>query len=190
MADDQSAFIDMVTVQFDAHVFAYQEKQKSRIEKKYSLTMQKSAQALRTAVKTLDFDGLLRLENTLAQIDFDRYSDNEAVRRNVLTGIRDLEAGESNYQVLRSDPETYFKWKYVKREMAGLVPIDSMRKALRGQVNRVNAYATSPMINEAEREFQKARIAMLHRAEELYDSIQRRQREKIPPGVLDEFPEE
>ena len=58
-----------------------------------------------------------------------------------------------------------------------------MRQALRGQRRRVENYRANVMGNPCEQEFMAARIAMLRRAEHLYDAIQRERLSPPESGV-------
>ena len=91
-------------------------------------------------------------------------------------GIEDIEAGEAAYKQLVEDTESYKAHGYRKKERLSpekIIPLDAMRRALRGQVKRVENYRSNVMGNSQEQDFMSARIAMLRRAEKLYDAIQR-----------------
>lgn len=179
MSDSPRLNMELLANLLRDNIFAHNAKRRSKAEKAYSAALRTSADILREIAQAGTFDDAITTEMSLAQDDLKHYSQNPDVQRNVQDGIDDLEAGLSDYRTLMEEPESYFKKRYVKREMAGAdkeVPIDSMRKALRSQASRIASYAASPMANEEERDFQKARLLMLRKGERLYDRIQRKQK--------------
>ncbi len=90
--------------------------------------------------------------------------------------MSDFSAGEAVYRQLLNDTPAYQAHKYRENEKAApdkLVPLDAMRRALRGQVKRVENYRKNVMGNPHEYDYLSARVAMIRRAEELYDLMQR-----------------
>lgn len=159
-----------------AQVDAYGRREKSLAEKYYGDVMRESAAVLVKFTCTASFDQLILAEKTLQQNDLAVYAKMPAAMKSVQQGIDDLKNGEEVYTQLLDDPQAYKAHKYRDSERAGpdkLVPLDAMRRALRGQVKRVENYRKNVMANLQEQEFMSARIAMLRRAEKLYDAIQR-----------------
>ncbi len=95
----------------------------------------------------------------------------------VREGIDDLKAGMAAYRLLIDDADAYKAHPYRQKERIPperIIPLDAMRRALRGQMKRVENYRSNVMGNIQEQEFLSARIAMLRRAEKLYDGMQRK----------------
>ena len=104
------------------------------------------------------------------------YAKRSADERAVKEGVEDNEAGKAAYKQLVEDAKSYKARGYRKKERLSpekIIPLDAMRRALRGQVKRVENYRSNVMGNSQEQDFMSARIAMLRRAEKLYDAIQR-----------------
>lgn len=159
-----------------AQVDAYGKRKVSRAELHYSDVMKESAVILAKVARTASFDQLIRFEKVFQQNDLDVYANVPSTLKAVQQGIADLEAGEDVYRQLLEAPEAYRGHKYRESEKAPpdkLVPLDAMRRALRGQAKRVENYRKNVMGNPQEQDFLSARIAMLRRAEKLYDAIQR-----------------
>lgn len=159
-----------------AQVNAYEKRERSRVEKQYGAVMQRAAAALADFTRTASFDQLILAEKTFQDNDLSVYAKLPATMKTVQQGIADLADGEEVYQQLLEEPRAYKAHKYRENERAApdrLVPLDAMRRALRGQVKRVENYRRNVMGNPQEHEFMSARIAMLRRAEKLYDAIQR-----------------
>ena len=90
--------------------------------------------------------------------------------------MSDLQDGEEVYAQLLNNPDAYKAHKYREKERASpdkIVPLDAMRRALRGQASRVENYRKNVMGNPKEHDFLYARVAMIRHAEKLYDDIQR-----------------
>jgi hypothetical protein len=170
--DDFKNLMVFVAAQIDT----YEKREKSRVEKHYSDAMQRSAIALAQYARTAPFDQLIRVEKTFQENDLVVYAKRPATMKAVQEGIEDLEEGETAYKQLLENTEAYRAHGYRKKERASpekVIPLDAMRRALRGQVKRVENYRSNVMGNSQEQEFMSARIAMLRRAEKLYDAIQR-----------------
>ncbi len=154
----------------------YEKRSQSRIEQQYGATMQKSAAALVEFIPNAAFEQLIALERTFQKNDLTVYAQLPATVKSVEQGIRDFDDGEAVHRQLLDNPQAYRAHKYRESERAApdkLVPLDAMRRALRGQANRVENYRRNVMGNPQEQVFLAARIELLHRAEELYDCMQR-----------------
>jgi hypothetical protein len=154
----------------------YEKRAKSRLEKQYGDTMKRSAAVLADFARTASFDQLIIAEKAFQQNDLAVYAQLPSTLHAVQLGISDLDAGEEVYKQLRDDTEAYKAHKYRDSEKAPpdkLIPLDAMRRALRGQAKRVENYRKNVMGNPQEHEFLSARISMIRRAEKLYDAIQR-----------------
>ena len=165
-----------------AQASIYEKRSKSRIEKQYGDTMQRSAAVLVEFTHAATFDQLILVEKTLQQNDFAVYAQLPAIIKTVQQGINDLSDGEEVYRQLLDEPRAYKGHKYREKERASpdkVIPLDAMRRALRGQVKRIENYRKNVMGNPQEHKFMSARIAMLRRAEKLYDGIQRER--LLPP---------
>lgn len=175
MHEQDELFIKSM-LQVNSHVQAHEKRRNSRVEQQYSKVLRSSTLILGELGAKGDFETVLKVEKTLQQQDLEKYSQNASVKKSVLEGIDDLNNGIVDYKTLLNSPETYMAKAYVKRDMAGpdkSVPLDSMRKALRSQASRVGNYARNPMANDDERDFLNARVALIRKAEKLYDRIQR-----------------
>lgn len=160
-----------------AQVAIYERRAKSRVEKQYGDIMRRSAAVLSEFARTASFDKLIIAERMFQKNDLVVYAQLPSTMKTVRQGIDDLKAGEEVYKQLTEDPQAYKGHKYRDSEKAPpdkAVPLDAMRRALRGQVKRVENYRKNVMGNPQEYEFMSARIAMLKRAEKLYDAIQRK----------------
>lgn len=165
-----------------AQASVYEKREKSRIEKLYGDVMLRSAAVLTKFTGTASFDKLIRVEKAFQRNDLFVYAKRPATMKTVQQGIDDLNVGEEVYRQLLENSDAYKAHKYRDSEKVGpdkLVPLDAMRRALRGQVKRVENYRSNVMGNLQEQEFMSARIAMLRRAEKLYDGIQRER--LLPP---------
>ncbi len=161
-----------------AQASIYDKRAKSRIEKQYGDAMQRSAIALMEFTRNATFDQLILLEKTFQRNDLAVYAQLPSTMKSVQQGIDDLENGEGVYKQLLNNPQAYSEHKYRDSERAGpgkLVPLDAMRRALRGQVKRIENYRKNVMSNPQEQKFMSTRIVMLRRAEKLYDALQREQ---------------
>lgn len=161
---------------------AHEGKRNSKSEQEYSEAITGCIDEIKKILREAGLNDILSFELLLMQYDLERYTDDSQTKKNVLIGIEDFNAGLSDYQVLREDPVRYYERRYVRREMAGpdrMVPLDSMRKALNSHARRLESYASSPMVNDIERVFQKARFALVRKAERLYDAFQRSQKENL-----------
>jgi hypothetical protein len=159
-----------------SQVNIYEKRARSQIEKQYGETMRKSAIALVDFIPRATFDELLSIEKTFQQNDLTVYAQHPATIKTVEQGIRDFNDAEAVYKQLLANPQAYYEHKYRESERASpdkLVPLDAMRRALRGQVKRVENYSRNVMGNPQEQTFLSARTALLHRAEDLYDEMQR-----------------
>lgn len=157
-------------------VDAYWNREKSPAEIRYGDVMRDSAIILADLTRTASFDQLIAAEKVLQKNDLVVYAKVPSTTKSVQQGIDDLQNGEEVYKQLLQNPKAYFEHKYRDNERASpdrLVPLDAMRRALRGQIKRVENYRKNVMGNPNEREFLSARIAMIHHAESLYDAIQR-----------------
>ncbi len=159
-----------------AQVDAFEKRAKSWAETMYGETMQKSAAAVVNYTRIASFDQLLAAEKAFQKNDLTVYAQSPATLKSVQQGISDFSAGEAVYQQLLNDTPAYQAHKYRENEKAApdkLVPLDAMRRALRGQVKRLENYRKNVMGNPHEHDFMSARVAMIRRAEELYDLMQR-----------------
>ena len=166
-----------------AHVYAYERRERSRAEKEYGVAMKKSADVLLEFVAAASFAELLQVERIFQENDRIVYAKRSATMKSVLEGIDDFAAGEVVYRQLVEDTNAYRTHKYRKKNSVdpdNAIPVDTMRQALRGQVRRVENYRKNVMGNLEEQKFMSARIAMLRRAEKLYDAMQR---ERLLPSV-------
>lgn len=171
--DEKVANLVLLTA---VQVDIFDKRAKSRIEKQYSESMQRTAAALRDFIPVATFDQLLSFERTFQRNDLTVYAQAPSTVKSVEQGIRDFADGEAVCRQLRENPQAYLAHKYRESERAApdkLLPLDAMRRALRGQANRVENYRRNVMGNPNEQEFLSARIALLQRAEELYDGMQR-----------------
>ena len=167
------------------HIEAYERREKSRAEKDYGVAMRKSAGVLAEFAATASFADLIKAEKTFQENDLVVYAKRPATLKAVQEGIEDLEEGEITYKQLLENTEAYKAHGYRKKERIPpekVIPLDAMRRALRGQVRRVENYRSNVMGNLQEQEFMSVRIAMLRRAEKLYDAIQR---ERLLPADSD-----
>lgn len=157
-------------------VSVYDKRAQSRIEKQYGESMQRTAGAIRKILPDATFEQLLLVERMFQRNDLTVYAQAPSTVKSVEQGIRDFADGEAVCRQLRENPQAYLAHKYRESERAApdkLLPLDAMRRALRGQANRVENYRRNVMGNPNEQEFLSARIALLQRAEELYDGMQR-----------------
>ncbi len=170
-------FLDAITVQ----VSAFQQRERSRIEQNYSRAMEASAAAVVEFARNASFEELLEAERTFQKNDLAVYAKRPSTVKGVQEGIDDLEAGMGVYRQLVGDTAAYKAHTYRKKEMLppeNAIPLDAMRRALRGQMKRVENYRANVMGNAHEQEFLSARIALLRRAETLYDEMQK---ERLTP---------
>lgn len=170
--EEFAEFLSWTAVQ----AFAYEKRARSRMEKQYGDTMERSATALVEFTRIATFDQLVAVERTFQQNDLAVYAQLPSTMKSVQQGIADLGDGIEVYRQLLVDPQAYKAHKYRENERARpdrLIPLDAMRRALRGQAKRVENYRKNVMGNPHEHEFLSARIAMLRHAEKLYDVIQR-----------------
>ena len=159
-----------------AQARTYEKRAKSRAEIQYGDSMARSAAALVKFISSASFDQLMLVEKTFQKNDLTVYAQLPATIKSVEQGMRDFNDGEKVYRQLLDNPQAYSAHAYREGERAGpdkLVPLDAMRLALRGQVKRVENYRKNVMGNPHEQAFLSARIALLRRAEEIYDSMQR-----------------
>lgn len=157
-------------------VRAYTKRENSRAEKEYSFAMKNSAAALAELTRYASFEELIQAEATLQENDLSIYAQRPATMESVREGIDDFAAGMAVYRQLLENPAAYVAHKYRRKECLPpdyVIPLDAMRRALRGQVKRVENYRANVMGNAQEQEFLSARILMLRRAEELYDNLQK-----------------
>jgi hypothetical protein len=161
---------------------AYERRAKSRVEQQYGTVMRIAAGALVRFINTASLDDLILVEKAFQENDLAIYAQIPATIKSVQEGIDDLKEGEAAYKLLIESTHAYKEHPYRKKERANpekIIPLDAMRRALRGQVKRLENYRKNVMSNPKEQEFISARIAMLHRAEKLYDAIQRER--LLPP---------
>lgn len=167
---------DELLVWSAAQVNAYEKREKSRAEKYYGDVMQGSAVILARFTRSASFDQLIRAEKHFQKNDLLVYAKRQATMNSVQEGIDDLEDGETVYRQLVENTEAYKEHRYRKKDRIApdsAIPLDTMRRALRGQMKRVENYRSNVMGSVQEQEFMSARIAMLRRAEKLYDVLQR-----------------
>lgn len=160
-----------------AQVIAFELRGKSPAEIRYGDTMQKSAVVLAELARTASFEQLIAAEKTLQKNDLAVYAKIPSTAKSVQQAIDDFTNGEAVYSQLLQNPAAYSGHKYRDSERVApdkLIPLDAMRRALRGQARRLENYRKNVMANPQEQAFMSARIAMLRRAEDLYDSIQRK----------------
>lgn len=161
---------------------AFEKRERSREEIDYGKSMKKSANALKEFTRNATFDQLLIVETIFQENDLTAYAKVPATLKAVNEGMNDFKNGKAVYKQLLNNPEAYREHKYREKERAPpdrVVPLDAMRKALRGQAARVENYRKNVMGNPNEYAFMSARIAMIRHAEKLYDAIQRER--LLPP---------
>jgi hypothetical protein len=165
-----------------AQARAFEKREQSRSEIQYGNVMEKSAAVLRELSRTATFDQLLSIEKDLQSNDLQIYAKVPSTLKAVREGISEIKSGENVYRQLLTNTKAYLEHDYRDKEKAApdrLVPLDAMRRALRGQASRVENYRKNVMGNPKEHVFMSARVAMIRRAEKLYDAIQRDQ--LLPP---------
>lgn len=175
-ADGFAGHVSNFLMAVTAQVKAYEKRERSRVEQEYGIAMSRSATALLEFTRYASFDELIEAENTLQKNDLIVYAQRPATTKAVQEGMDDFDAGMEVCQQLLHDTAAYKAHSYRKKERLPpekIIPLDAMRRALRGQVKRVENYRANVMGNAQEQEFMSARIALLRRAEELYDEIQR-----------------
>lgn len=159
-----------------AQKIAYEKREQSRAEINYGKVMGKSAKALIEFTKIATFDQLLRAEASFQENDLTTYAKMPATLQSVNEGIHDFKDGEVVYRQLLNHPDAYKEHRYREKERVPpdkIIPLDAMRRALRGQAARIGNYRKNVMGNPREQEFMSARAAMIRHAEKLYDAIQR-----------------
>lgn len=171
-----NSFITKVLGATAAQAKAFQRMKRSPAVVDYGSVMERAARSVEKFCKTASFDQLLAAEKIFQKNDLTIFSTSPSTRESVLEGIDNFRAGEKVYRQLMRSPMAYKEHEYLKSKMVGpdrLVPKDTMRQAIRSQISRVENYRKNVMGNEQEVAFTTARIAMLRRAEKLYDKIQR-----------------
>ncbi len=166
------AFLLATAVQAEA----FEKRENSRIEKEYGTAMQDAAASLAELIRDASFEILIQAEQTLQENDILVYAHRPETLASVQEGIDDINAGMAAYRLLTNNTDAYRAHPYRKKERLlpeCILPLDAMRRALRGQIKRVENYRSNVMGNIREQEFLSARIALLNRAEKLYDSLQR-----------------
>ena len=156
---------------------AYERRARSRVEKQYGDAMRAAAQTLDAFTGAASFEELIQAEKAFQENDLAIYAQRPATLKSVQEGMRDLEDGEAAYRQLIEKTDAYREHPYRQKERIPperIIPLDAMRRALRGQVKRIENYRANVMGNPREQEFLSARTAMLRRAETLYDEMQRR----------------
>lgn len=159
-----------------AQAKAFNKRERSRAAIDYGVVMERSAASLKKFTKTASFDQLLMAEKIFQQNDRNIFAKVPSTMEAVQKGMRDFQAGDDVYKQLRNDAEAYKAHSYREDDRASpdkAVPLDAMRKALRGQVSRVENYRKTVLGSSQEYDFLTARISMIRRAEKLYDGIQR-----------------
>lgn len=159
-----------------AQANAFNKRERSRAAIDYGIVMERSTAGIREFTKNATFDQLLLAERVLQQNDQDAYTKVPSILQAVQKGMRDFEAGCEVYRQLLNQPEAYKAHRYREDDCASpdrVVPLDAMRKALRGQISRVGNYRKTVLGSPQEYAFMTARISMIRRAEKLYDAIQR-----------------
>jgi hypothetical protein len=165
-----------------AQKVAFERRARSIVEKQYSGAMQRAADTLMKLLLVATFDELLQAEKAFQENDLAVYAQRPGTLESVRESIDDFEAGEKTYRQLVDDTAAYRGHGYRKKEKVPpdyVLPLDAMRRALRGQVKRVENFRANVMGNLQEQAFLSARIALLGRAEELYDAMQR---ERLSPA--------
>ncbi len=168
--------LDKIVLAVAAQADAFEKREQSLTEKRYGAIMERSAVVLAEFTQIATFDQLLTIEKLLQQNDLNVYARVPSTLESVQEGIIDLREGEEVYAQLLHDSDAYKAHKYREKERASpdkLVPLDAMRRALRGQASRVENYRKNVMNNPKEHSFLSARISLIRRAEKLYDAIQR-----------------
>lgn len=161
---------------------AFEKREQSHAEINYGKVMSKSARALIDFTKIATFDQLLLVESAFQENDITTYAKVPATLKAVNDGINDFKDGEVVYKQLLNNPDAYKEHRYREKERASpdkIIPLDAMRRALRGQAARIENYSKNVMGNPREYDFMTARISMIRRAEKLYDAIQRKR--LLPP---------
>lgn len=158
-------------------VGAFEKRANSLIEKEYGRAMQRAANALAQITQSESFEALIRAEQTLQKNDLTVYAHRPALVASVQDGIDDINDGLAVYTQLVTDAPAYAAHRYRKKERLPpeyTIPLDAMRRAIRGQIKRVENYRANVMGNTSEQAFLSARIELLHQAEAQYDSLQRK----------------
>lgn len=157
-------------------VGAFEKRESSSVEKAYGTAMQRAAAVLLEYAKDASLEELLDAEQTLQKNDLAVYAQRPGTMASVQEGINDLEAGMAAHALLLENTDAYRSHPYRQKERLPperVIPLDAMRRALRGQIKRVENYRSNVMGNIREQEFLSARMELLHRAEKLYDALQR-----------------
>lgn len=176
MAKSQNDILGKLTLAVATQVDIFEKREQSRVEKRYGAVMEHSAAMLAEFTLTATFEQLIGIEKLLQRNDLSVYARVPSTLKSVQEGMSDLQDGEEVYAQLLTNPEAYKAHKYREKERAvpdKIIPLDAMRRALRGQASRVENYRKNVMGNPKEHDFLSARIGLIRRAEKLYDAIQR-----------------
>lgn len=176
MANDGNLDLAKILLIAATQVNAFNKRERSRAAMDYATAMKKSAAILDAFTEIASFEQLLKAERIFQQNDQNIYAQVPSTLEAVQKGMRDFDAGEGVYRQLLASPEAYRAHRYREDDHAlpdKLVPLDAMRKALRGQMARIGNYRKTVLGSSQEYDFMSARIGMLRRAEKLYDGIQR-----------------
>lgn len=171
--DEFTILLHAIATQVDA----FEKRERSPAERRYGNAMRELALSLTEILRTASFDELIHIEKIFQRNDLVAFAKVPATKKSVQQGIDDLDNGEEVYKQLLENTQGYQAHKYRENERAApdkLVPLDAMRRALRGQAKRVENYRKNVMGNSSEQEFLSARIAMIRQAEKLYDTLQRK----------------
>lgn len=142
----------------------------------YVTTIEANSETLRNAIANGDFDELMTVEMTIQQIELERFAHDADMMKSIQKTQRDLAEGMKDYKQLRENPAAYRARGYREQDLAGSnkkYPVDTMRKALRGQAARIGNFARNPMLFPVEKEFHQLRVTLLRRAEQLYEDMQK-----------------
>ncbi len=137
--------------------------------RQYVRAIEKGMALMRDALAEDNFDALMAVEEAIQKVEEERFAQSIQKTR------QDLAEGMKDCRQLLENPEQYCARGYRERDRTGpnkQFPLDTMRKALRGQATRVGNFARNPMLFPVEKEFHLLRGTLLRRAEKLYENMQ------------------
>ncbi len=143
--------------------------------RQYVRAIEKGMALMRDALAEDSFESLMAVEEAIQKVEEERFAHDEDMAASIQKTRLDLSEGMKDYRQLLENPEQYCARGYRERDRTGpnkQFPLDTMRKALRGQATRVGNFARNPMLFPVEKEFHLLRTALLRRAEKLYENMQ------------------
>lgn len=171
----QNQIYDKAINQLNTQAFSHRALMESPAVRRHALAIRKAIKAVREALANGNFETLLNLEIEMQQLEMTMYARDPGMIASIERTRDDLEAGMLDYRQLIDNPKAYRERGYRKSDRTGTnrrFPFDTMRKALRGQAARVGNFAKNPMLSPEEKEFHRLRVAILKRAEMLYEELQ------------------